>query len=145
MIKIASLVVHARCDEFMELVFNIMNEDYNISPPITTPTFKLNRRIVIETRKSQNEVQVFAVDIDGKPASIFSGVDLYQQLQEEEPFIFEYQGDQTDLILHPMGHYNEPPFDISLTLPEEDHSQLVYDLQYDHLEGSWSIEQKFPK
>jgi len=43
-----------------------------------------------------------------------------------------------------MGHYNEPPFDISLSLPEEDHSQLVYDLQYDHNEGLWSIEQHFP-
>jgi len=125
--KHSSLRVYAKCDDLMKLVMEQLE--------VPVPPFILKRRICTTVDNSSN-LTISAVDFDGTPASIFSGIIVNGNKLPTEPFSIKVQ-DNSDVEakLFFFGHYNEPP----ITLKFSCAPNLVhyYDLFYNPLTGVW--------
>ncbi|KAL6073944.1 Silent information regulator family protein [Balamuthia mandrillaris] len=139
---LASLRVNARCDDLMRAVMAALG--YEIPP------FILRRRLRVRVLRESGEVEVQGVDVDGKPASFLSSVQVLPYgAKIQEPFRIsrEWQRQmrspqdkaargELPLRLHFMGHYNEPHLDITVH-PEK--PVTTYDLAYDPMTGQWDV------
>jgi len=131
--KFAKIVVHGKSDEFLELVMKYLD--------IEIPKFTLRRRVLMEFISETKKLKVLGIDIDEMPATYFYAVQIGDTYLEEEPYIFDVEGDEfnSDVGLFPMGHYKEQPFNIPVTFNTNSDIQLLYQCIYD-LEFGWNIE-----
>jgi len=130
--KYASMNVFSKCDEFVQKVMGYLE--------IPIPQFILKRKVVVEYLKEKNRLQVLGIDLDGTPATLFSGVELGDEFLDEEPYFFNVNNNfDSDITINPIGHYREPPFTVHVNFNIDQDNQFVYNCIYDPLTYVWDI------
>lgn len=128
--SIASIVIHGKTDEVMELIMKNLN--------LEIPKFYLTRRVLVGVTGSR-KLLVRGIDVDGTPATILKRVTIGEEyVIEKEPFelpLRKLSTGDVNIRLEFMGHYNEPPLTIQHRIPE----RHVYVLKYDPEISEWKI------
>eukprot|EP01126_Amoeba_proteus_P040091 TRINITY_DN425_c0_g2_i6.p1 TRINITY_DN425_c0_g2~~TRINITY_DN425_c0_g2_i6.p1 ORF type:complete len:533 (-),score=100.88 TRINITY_DN425_c0_g2_i6:475-2073(-) len=140
---LATLKVHSRSDVFMELVLKELG--------FTVPEFILSRYLQV-SRIRPNTVAFTGLDTDRTPVTFLNAIEHIKPdglvvLYEEEPFHLqvEEKTEEIAIRLHFMGHYNEPPLDITLKIPppsppsSSTPSTLSVCLDYNPCCGKWTF------
>jgi len=118
---------------------------------VEIPSFTLQRRVIFSHEEGVNKLSVDAVDVDGTPLSMFLGVAATfkgsgRKVEidvDDAPLIFNIQegdGDEVELKLHFVGHYNEPPLALDYKL-EGQKGAKKYLISFNPATGEWRHEE----
>jgi len=135
--RLATLRIFGKCDEVMEALMKELEKE--------VPPFVLQRRVIFS--HEGGKLTVDAVDTDGTPLSMFVGVAATFKASgrkveidvDDGPFIFpqkEGDGEEAEIKLHFIGHYNEPPLAIDYKM-EGEKGARKYVISFNPASGEW--------
>lgn len=139
--RLATLRIHGKCDEVMEGLMRELGME--------VPPFILQRRVILSHEGGKLSVE--AVDSDGTPLSMFVGVAATFKASgrkeeidmDDAPFVFnqkEGDGEEVEVKLHFIGHYNEPPLAIDYKM-NGDKGVKKQLLSFNPATGEWRHEE----
>lgn len=140
--RLASLRIFGKCDQVMEGLMKELG--------LEIPSFILQRRVIF-SHDTHSKFSVDSVDVDGTPLSLLAGIAAtfkgsgrkVEVDAEDAPFIFhkeEGDGEEVEVKMHFVGHYNEPPLTIAYKMEGEKGAKKFL-ISFNPSTGEWRHEE----
>lgn len=137
--SLATLKIHAKTDEVCKLLMDELG--YKIPP------FTLTRYLSVK-KTPEDRIILSGIDSDGTSVSFLAAIDVLNekgetaQTLEDEPFEIVAKNNETsNLRLHFMGHYNEPPQNININFSQNNaNDSKIFSLVYNPATGQMTVE-----